>query len=230
MVTQNIDLKPVETNVGLKDKVYEALRSAIMSMDIYADQADTKLDERRLAQELGVSRTPIREALRQLESKGLVRMIPRRGAFVVRRTKREIMEMICVWGALESLAARLASVYASDSEIAELKRVFVNLNDPQQAMAEIDEYSEKNIRFHQSIIRLGKCELLTEMADGLFLHMHSIRVYVVKKRDCISESMVNHLNIIEAIEARDAVLAEKLVREHTEHLAENVNEYVNLED
>lgn len=229
MATGKMDLKPVDANVVLKDKVHEALRTAITAMDIYSHDADTKLDERHLAEELGVSRTPIREALRLLEKEGLVRIIPRRGAFVVRKTKQEILEMIAVWGALEGLAARLASVNASDQEIGGLRKMFVNLKDAEQAMAAIDEYSDENIRFHQSIIRLSKCELLSEVAEGLFLHMHAIRARAIRQRDRVSRSVVNHLHIIEALEARDAVLAERLVREHTEHLAQHVKEFVNWE-
>ena len=79
---------------------------AIVEIDIYADRDEHRLDERQLADQLGVSRTPIREALVRLEHEGLVRILPRRGAYVARKTKREILEMITVWAALESMAAR----------------------------------------------------------------------------------------------------------------------------
>jgi DNA-binding GntR family transcriptional regulator len=213
----------------LKDKVYEALRSAIILVDIYSDDADAKLDERRMAQELGVSRTPIREALSRLEQEGLVRTEPRRGTFVVRKSRQEILEMICVWGALESLAARLGCANASDEQIASLRKVFVHLGSPERAMAAIDEYSDENIHFHQTMIRLGKCELLSEIADRLFIHMHAIRARSLRGQGRVAESVVDHLNIIEAMEQRDAVLAEKLVREHTDHLAQHVKEFVNWE-
>jgi DNA-binding GntR family transcriptional regulator len=226
MSPKDIVLKPVDTSFVLKDKVYDALKSAIMSMDIYSDESETKLDERRLAEELGVSRTPIREALTLLEKEGLVRMIPRRGAFVVRKTKEEILEIICVWGALESLAARMASVRASDKEIAGLRKLFVNLDKPEKAKAAIDEYSDENIRFHQSILKLSKCSILSEIAGGLFVHMRAIRARSVKERGTVAESVVDHLHIIEALEKRDAKLAEKLVREHTQHLADHVREHV----
>jgi DNA-binding FadR family transcriptional regulator len=150
----------------------------------------------------------------------------RRGAFVVRKTKKEILEMICVWGALESLAARLATKNASDKEIAALRETFVDVDDPSTALVEIDEYSEKNIRFHQSIIRLSKCELLQEIADGLFVHMRAIRARSVKERGQLSNSVVDHVHIIEALEKRDSKLAEQCVREHTNHLSEHVNKYV----
>jgi DNA-binding GntR family transcriptional regulator len=230
MVARKLRLKPVNANVVLKDKVYEALRSAIISMDFYAENANTKLDERRLAEELGVSRTPIREALSRLEQEGLVRIESRRGAFVIRKTKQEILQVICVWGALESLASRLGCEHATDDEIAGLRKMFVNLDDTERALADIDEYSDENIRFHQAIIRLGRCELLSDLAEGLFIHMHAIRARSLRGHDRVAGSVVDHLHIIEAIEQRDAELAEKLVREHTDHLAEHVKEFVNIED
>jgi DNA-binding GntR family transcriptional regulator len=216
-------LKPVGATLVLRDKVYEALRSAIASMDIYADDADTKLDERRLAEDLGVSRTPIREALSRLEQEGLVRLIPRRGAFVVRKNKREILEVVCVWGALEGLAARLAAVRASGEEISSLRRGFVDLDDSSCSTAATDEYSDENIRFHLAIIRLSKCDLLSAIADGLSFHLQAIRPRLLEERGSVFESVVDHLPIVEALEKRDAELAERLVREHTDRLAENVN-------
>jgi DNA-binding GntR family transcriptional regulator len=223
---KNLKLRPINVSVVLKDKVYDALKSAITSMDIYADEMPPRLDERGLAEELGVSRTPVREALSRLEQEGLVHMIPRRGAFVVRKTKKEILEMICVWGALESLAARLATAQASDEQLAALRQMFVTFEDSERASAHIDEYSERNIRFHQAIIRLSKCTLLAEIAEGLFIHMHSIRARTIRERDRVSESVIDHLHIIEALEKRDAELAERLVREHTNDLRQHVNDYV----
>ena len=108
--------------------------------------------------------------------------------------------------------------------------MFVNLDDTKRALAAIDEYSDENIRFHQAIIRLGKCELLSDIADGLFIHMHAIRARSLRGHDRVAGSVVDHLHIIEAMEQRDAELAEKLVREHTDHLAEHVKEFVNIED
>ena len=90
-------------------------------MDVYRSRADIRLDERRLALDFGISRTPVREAMAQLEREGFVRAVPRRGIYVVRKTKREVIEMITAWAALESMAARLITENASDEEIASLR-------------------------------------------------------------------------------------------------------------
>ena len=221
-----ISLRPVNVNIVLKDKVYEALRDAITSMDIYKDEVPARLDERQLAEELGVSRTPVREAILRLEQDGLVQSRPRRGAFIVRKTKKEILEIICVWSALEGLGARLATVRASDEEIGRLRTMFASFDDSSGVRAQIDEYSEKNILFHQTIIGLSQCALLSQMAEGLFIHMRSIRARTIRERDRAHRSIIDHMNIIEAIENRDSDLAERLVREHSQNLAKHVKKHV----
>ncbi len=195
-------------------------------MDIYADGESAKLDERRLAEDLGVSRTPIREALSRLEQEGLVETIPRKGTFVARKSKEEILEMISVWAALESMAARLATRVASDAEIGELRELFVTFEGKKGPQARIDEYSDTNIRFHQKIISLSKSALLKQMTDSLFVHMRAIRAQTITERDRADRSIIDHLHIIEAIEARDTELAERLVREHSFGLADHINNYV----
>ncbi len=87
-------------------------------MDIYRSRGDIRLDERQLAQDFGISRTPVREAMAQLEREGFVRSVPRRGIYVVRKTKAEVIEMITAWAALESMAARLITQNATTDEIA----------------------------------------------------------------------------------------------------------------
>ncbi len=226
MSSSKFALKPVDVSVVLKEKVYESLKSAIMAMDIYGDDEPPRLDERRLAEELGVSRTPVREAISRLEQEGLVQSLPRRGAFVVRKSKNEILQIICVWAALESMAARLATQRASDDQIARLRALFARLDDSDEARAHIDEYSEGNIRFHQSIIALSGCDLLTQVAEGLFVHMRHIRARTIKDADRADKSVIDHMHIIEALEARDTELAERLVREHTLALGEHVKKHV----
>ena len=113
-------LQPIDVTPSFKHKAYAALKNAIVAMDIYRNRDDIRLDERKLAQDFGISRTPVREAMAQLESEGFVRSVPRRGIYVVRKTRREVIEMITAWAALESMAARLITQTATDEEIAGL--------------------------------------------------------------------------------------------------------------
>ena len=220
---------PLEQGRGLKIQVYEALRELIGRMDIYTSQDPIRLDERALGEQLGVSRTPVREAISRLEQEGIVENIARRGAFVVRKNKDEILDIVDVWAALESMAARLATSRASDAEIAQLRANF-STYDGDDARAHIDEYSDTNIEFHQTIIQLGHSELITQMADQLFFHMRAIRASTIKDRDRVAQSVMDHSRIIEAIEERDAYHAEQLVRDHALELAKHIERYVDYLD
>jgi len=218
----SIQIGPVRPVPALKEKVHKALKRALMELDIYGTDS-LKLDERTLADSLGVSRTPVREALLRLEQDGLVRMVPRRGAFVVRKTKAEILDMIHVWAAIESMAARLAVVQASEREINRLRQLFTSFDHTNQANADIDEYSETNIEFHQAIVDLGHNDLIRNIAEGLFIHMRAIRMHTIRQGDRATRSIIDHIRIIESIEKRDAEAAERLVREHALNLAKHVD-------
>ena len=219
------EVSPLAQARGLKIQVYEALRELIGRMDIYTSQKPIRLDERVLGEQLGVSRTPVREAISRLEQEGIVENIARRGAFVVRKSKNEILDIVDVWAALESMAARLATSRASDEEISRLRSNFATL-DGDEARANIDEYSNTNIEFHQTIIRLGHSELITQMADQLFFHMRAIRASTIGDRNRVAQSVMDHGRIIEAIEERDAYHAEQLVRDHALELAKHIERYV----
>ena len=229
MAVPQLVVQPVSEHLSLTDKSYDILKNGIAAMDIYADDAHLKLDERELSRQLGISRTPLREALVRLEQEGLVTIVPRLGVFIARKTKQEVIEMITVWAALESMAARLLTENASDAEIASLREMFSEFLDDGMA-ARIDEYSDRNIEFHQTILELSRCQLLKQTADKLFLHMRGIRARTINELDRASRSIIDHLSIIEALENRDAALAEELVREHALSLATHVEKHVNYLD
>ncbi len=219
-----LKVAPLEANTSLRALAYDALKRAITEMDIYGQIEDIRLDERQLSQKLGVSRTPIREALTVLEQEGFVRAVPRRGIYVVRKSKKEIIEMIVVWAALESMAARLAAKNATDEQLNELPALFQEFkNEP--LSDQLNEYSEANIRFHQAIIRLSGCSLISDMTQNLFIHSRAIRSVSLRQDNRAARSINDHMRIIAALEARDAALAERLVREHTMGLAAHVEKH-----
>src|ERR1700716_3380125 len=204
-----LDVPRLDSSTSFAKESSAALKRAITAMDIYGQAQEIRLDERRLSEGLGVSRTPIREAMTLLEQEGFVRTRPRRGIFVVRKTKREIVEMITVMAALESMAARLAAERASDSDIAELRRLMDEFRCGNEG-ERLDEYSDANIAFHQAIIRMSGCTLLAEMMENLFIHMRAIRKITIHQENRAARSMTDHMRIIEALERRDAELAERL--------------------
>ncbi len=219
---------PIDTS-SFKNQAYTALKNVIVSMDVYRNRSDIRLDERKLAAEFGVSRTPVREAIAQLEREGFVRSVPRRGIYVVRKTKREVIEMITAWAALESMAARLISKHASDEEIASLRRMFATFADG-AVEAKLDEYSEVNIEFHQAIIRLSGNRVLINLAENLFTHMRMIRRKTIGEGGRADRSIRDHMHIIEALEARDKDRAAELVRDHALGLAEHVERHADYLD
>jgi len=123
------------------------------------------------------------------------------------------------------MAARLITETASDERIASLRELFTTFKNG-QVQAHIDEYSDRNIEFHQAILEMSGCALIKQIADGLFLHMRGIRARTIGEKDRAKRSIIDHLHIIEALEQRDADLAERLVREHTLNLAAHVEEHV----
>jgi DNA-binding GntR family transcriptional regulator len=229
MAVVTLAIEPIEAEPSFGDRAYAALKRAITTADIYASREEIRLDERRLSQSLGISRTPIREALGRLEQEGLVRSVPRRGMFIVRKTKTEIIELIQVWAALESMAARLITLNATDQEIESLRRLFTDFAE-QEPRLHIDEYSEANIRFHQAIVNLSKNQVLIDTMENLFVHMRSIRRRTISEDDRATRSIKDHMNIIEALEQRSTERAEKLVRQHSLDLATHVEKHVDYLD
>src|SRR5215469_6417871 len=186
-----VAVAPLEDTPTFADRAYEALKSVILSLDIYDQPEEVRLDERQLANDLGISRTPVREAMAQLEREGFVRSVPRRGIYVVRKTR------------------------------AELRKMFTKFENG-ELHARLDEYSEVNIEFHQTIIRMSRNRVLIDLAENLFTHMRMIRRKTIGEEDRADRSIRDHMNIIHALEARDTERAEDLVRNHALRLAEHV--------
>ncbi|HEY6482621.1 MAG TPA: GntR family transcriptional regulator [Steroidobacteraceae bacterium] len=221
--TAPLALAPLNAK-SLRHQAYVLLKSAIAGTDIYNPQQELRLDERQLKMALGVSRTPIREALSLLEQEGFIRTIPRRGIYIIRKSKREIIEMVQMWAALESMAARLATLHAEDAEIAGLRSLFDEFQSSPPS-EHLCEYSDANIAFHTEVIRLGGSQMLVDATRNLLLHVRAIRRATITQSDRAARSIVDHLKIIEALERRDTELAERLTRQHTLDLAAHVDRY-----
>jgi DNA-binding GntR family transcriptional regulator len=216
-------IEPLAVSIGLRKQACDAIKRAITEMNIYGHPLEIRLDERQLSQDLGMSRTPIREALSVLEQEGFVRSVPRRGLLVVRKSKREVVEMITVWAAIESMAARLAAPRITAEGLAELRAlVDIFQEDPSE---QLSEYSQANMAFHQAIIRMAGVELMRSLTDNLFIHMRAVRAVTMTQDNRARRSIADHRDIIAALERRDADLAGRLVREHTMGLAAHVEQH-----
>jgi DNA-binding GntR family transcriptional regulator len=229
MTAPRLAVKRIDAPSSFRNQAYLRLKDAIAALNLYAQTEEIRLDERRLSHELGVSRTPIREAVTLLEREGFVKTLPRRGIIVLRKTKREIVEMIQVWAALESQAARLVAQNASDADIRSLRALFENFRH-QPPEQHLDEYSDANIKFHQKIIHLSGNAILEEITQNLFIHMRAIRHATIRQDHRAERSIVDHMNIIEALEKRDTARASDLVLRHALDLAIHVEKHVNYLD
>jgi DNA-binding GntR family transcriptional regulator len=225
----SLTLERLNATISIGDLVYAALKEAIMAADIYAQREEIRLDERQLSRALGVSRTPIREAMTLLEQEGYLRTVPRRGVFIVRKTKKEIIEIIEVCAALESMAARLATINASDESLGALRHMFDEFHSSAPS-EHLHEYSDANIAFHQAIIQLSGSHLMAKTIENLFVHVRAIRRMTISQQDRASRSIADHMRIIEALERRDTELAERLIRQHSLDLAAHVDKYCDFLD
>ena len=227
--SSDLNIARLPEEVSFKTQAYAALKQAITDLDIYQSSGPVMLDERELSERLGVSRTPVREAVAVLQQEGFLKVVPRRGIMVVRRTKREIIEMIQAWAALESMAARLITLHASDKGIATLRRLFQSFGRGHEVLDHLDEYSSANIAFHQGLIRLSGSETLASMTDNLTLHLRAIRHRTIFEMNRAERSFEDHMHIIDALEERDTERAERLARDHTLTLADHVEKHVDLD-
>lgn len=222
--TRELTLTSLVKEPNFRTRVYDALKRAIIEMDIYSSAEPRWIDERQISEKLGISRTPIREALSALEREGFVASVPRKGTMVVRKTKGEIVEMIEAWAALESMAARLITLRAGDQEIAQLRKLFIAFNETHKPSEHLSEYSQANINFHQSVIRLSGSKVLVSMTDDLLLHVRGIRQITINRAYRSDQTIYDHLAIIDALERRETELAERLSREHTLVLARYIEQ------
>ena len=208
--------------VNLKTKVYDSLRKYIISLNIYLKEVDFHLDERQLSTKLGVSRTPIREAVARLEQEGIVKTIPRRGVFVNRKTKKELIEIVTVWAGLEGYAAHLIIKNSSDLEIKSLRNFCQYSKD--NVLSDLDNYSNDNIRFHQQIMKLTKVNLMSHVLESQLVHLQFLRKKFIFVSDRAVRSIDEHDEIIVALLSKNASKAEKVLKNHALALVDRIED------
>ncbi|MBQ4564218.1 MAG: GntR family transcriptional regulator [Lachnospiraceae bacterium] len=204
----------------LRDVVFKTLRGAILRGDLKPGQ---RLMEIQLANQLGVSRTPVREAIRMLELEGLVKMVPRKGAEVAQISEKHLRDVLEVRSALEELAGTLACERMNAEQLYELKRVnrqFMQVIDSENitAIADADE------NFHLVIYNATGNERLSQMVNGLREQMYRYRLEHIKDRSKREELVKEHEAIIRALEERDPVQARDAIRSHIQEQVDAVLE------
>ncbi len=213
----------------LREQIVSSLRDSIIKGELNPGQ---KLTEPELAEKLGISRTPIREAFRQLESEGFLTVIPRRGAVVSRITRKEIGDFYDLKSLLEGYAARIAAEKITEKGIEKLRKI----NEQLVVLAEkddVDAFFSKNDEFHNTFISYCGNEKLLEFHKHLVQRFMRFRLGALSVPGRLQLSVKQHRNIIKALAENDGPLAETLVLEHAllsgVELAERVEQDVAAE-
>ncbi|HEY8426120.1 MAG TPA: GntR family transcriptional regulator [Limnochordales bacterium] len=196
----------------LRELVFEALREAIITGALKPGE---RLMEVQLADELGVSRTPVREAIRKLEHEGFVVMIPRKGAYVADISLKDVVEIFDVRTALEALAAQLAAERASDEDLERTERILVEYGECVES-GDIARLIEVDTRFHEAIYQMAGNSRLKQMLSLLGEQVMRYRTMTLSHKPRMRKALEEHRRIVEAIAARDAQRAARLAREHIE--------------
>lgn len=200
----------------LRELVFEAIREAVISGRLKPGE---RLMEIQLADQLGVSRTPVREAIRKLELEGFVVMIARKGAYVADISLKEIVDVFEIRGALEGLAAELAAERATDERIEEMERFLVELGEMIDAR-DLEGIVEKDTRFHETLYSSSRNERLSQILSLLREQIQRFRTRTMTHPARMRIALEEHRRIVEAVAARDVKLARRLAQEHVES-AEN---------
>lgn len=206
----------------LRDVVFNTLRQAILRGELKPGE---RLMEIQLANKLGVSRTPIREAIRKLELEGLVLMIPRRGAEVAEITEKSLRDVLEVRDALEVLCVDLACDRISDEDIESLKEAAKEFELALQG-GDVTEYAEADVKFHDIIYHATENQKLIQLLYNLREQMYRYRVEYLKRKEVHKILLEEHEHIIECIEKKDKEAAKIAISTHIENQAKTVSDTI----
>ena len=198
--------------IPLRDIVFKTLREAIITGDL---QPGERLMEIKLANELGVSRTPVREAIRKLELEGLVIMTARKGAEVAPINEKDLREVLEIRRPLESLACELACRHVRESDLRKLRTINSEIDEAIDA-ENIELITQKDVEFHEAINEMTDNQRLVQMLHQLKEHIFRYRFEYIKEMKNKKVIVDEHNRIIESIASKDADLASREIERHIE--------------
>ncbi len=197
----------------LRDVVFKTLRQAILRGELKPGE---RLMEIKLANKLGVSRTPIREAIRKLELEGLVLMIPRRGAEVAEITEKSLNDVLEVRKALEELAVQLACERMDADGLHALKEAARQFEES-LGSEDVTRIAEADVAYHDIICQSTDYQRLVQLLNNFIEQMYRYRVEYLKKKECYPQLLREHQAIIEAIEESNKKIASEIMGQHIEN-------------
>ncbi len=208
---KDISLKNDEF-LPLRDVVFNTLRNAILKGEL---EPGERLMEIKLAEKLGVSRTPIREAIRKLELEGLVVMTPRKSAEVARITEEDLTDVLEVRRVLEELAIDLSCQNITDDIIAELEDNLVRFKTAVKKN-DITEIATMDVEFHETIYKSTGNKRLIQILNNLREQMYRYRLEYIKDKQTRDNLVIEHRGIIDALKNRDNINGKKAILNHIE--------------
>ncbi|TLM66618.1 MAG: GntR family transcriptional regulator [Deltaproteobacteria bacterium] len=205
---ESVRRKPIERHQTLREKILETIRDAILRGALKPGE---RVSEPELAERFGISRTPIREAFRQLESEGYLEVIPRKGAVVASLSERDVVEFYAIKSILEGHAARIAAERLSDRDIERLEAINAKLQQI-AADGDVKSFFRVHDEFHDLFIKASGNDKLAELITQLVLKFNRLRLASLSQPGRMEISVQEHRKIIEAFRQHDGERAENLVR------------------
>lgn len=217
-------LKMATLNFSLGSQAYQELKRLILEGRLAPGE---KINEAELAQALGISRTPIREALNRLAKEGLVNIFPQRGAFVVEFSAKDVEELFLIREKLEGLAAYLAAEKITAKDVEKLESCVQGFQEPFREK-EIKRYAREDFKFHQTIVALSEARRLISLISTLHDYIRIFRLTTIGLSGRMRNSLEEHKRIISALKKKDPPAAERAMREHIRHVRQGVMENIHL--
>jgi GntR family transcriptional regulator, rspAB operon transcriptional repressor len=205
------------------DEVYDALRQAILSSVFKPGE---RLQVEDIAAKLGVSLTPVRHAIQQLATEGLVEIKPRSGTYVAFLTPREVADTFEIRAALETLAAEKACSRITEDELARLKELAWGMRQPIETARDQKTHEEKNLEFHRTLIAASGNRKLAEMYESLIAHIKLARIFASENgwKTLLPQEQNEHDEIVQALEKRDQQRLIQVIRHHIERARDSLVE------
>ena len=206
------------SNLSLGNQAYQELKRVILERQVSPGE---KLNEAELASALGISRTPVREAINRLEKEGLVEIFPQRGAFVVQFAENDIYELFLIRENLEGLAARMAAGKMNEGYLKSLDSCVHGFQEPFEKK-DIQRYAREDFKFHQTIVSSSGARRLINLISTLHDYIRMFRLTTVGLSGRMKTSLTEHRDIIEALRRKDPEEAEKRMRVHIRNVRDGV--------
>lgn len=206
----------------LRDIVFQTLRNAIITGEL---QPGERLMETQLAEKLGVSRTPIREAIRKLELEGLVIMVPRKGAQVAQFTEKDIQDVLEVRAALEALAAKLACRRMDDRSFLKLQLAIAEYSYAAKNK-DLETMIEKDVEFHDIICNATQNDKLIQLFNNLKEQVNRYRITYLKNVEESDTVEAEHLAILDALKNKAEDVASELASKHIYTQCDSITDFV----